>query len=173
VRSEQARGRSRPKCGRGPPPGRREEIPNQLAKCPTESPPWWLGARQQTHKECEKTTHARWDSDVSCWQDPYIQPVASRRRRLSQTSATFPVPHSSCVAERWSMAPPSILFGVKGTFRVDASNLQPQRPFGPLTCSMAGVPSGVQMFSALSEKFPHLPIGWSDRWSCIMADDER
>jgi len=157
VRSEQSCVRSRPKCGRGPcqrpPPGGRGEIPNQLTKCPTECPRNWLGARQQTHKECEKTTIARWDSDVSYWQDSYIQPDAPLSRRRSQTVAPFSASHSSCGAERWSMAPPSVLFGLTSAFRVDAGDLELQRPFGFPTCSMAGPPSGVQMFSALSDIF--------------------
>ena len=157
MRSEQSCFRSRPKCGRvpfqRPPPGGRGEIPSQLAKCPTECPRNWLGARQQTHKEFEKTTLARRDSDVSCWQDPYIQPDAPLSRRRSQTVAPLPVSHSSCGAERWSMAPPSVLFGLTSAFRVDVGDLQLQRPFGFPTCSMAGPPSGVQMFSALSDTF--------------------
>jgi len=51
------------------------------------------------------------------------------------------------------MAPPSVLFGITGAFCAHAGDLQPQRPYGFPTCSMAGPPSGVQMFSALSDTF--------------------
>jgi len=51
------------------------------------------------------------------------------------------------------MAPPSVLFGITGAFCVHAGDLQPQWPYGFPTCSMAGPPSGVQMFSALSDTF--------------------
>jgi len=82
--------------------------------------------------------------------------------------APFPVSHSSCGAERGSMAPPSVLIGMTGAFRVHTGDLQPQRPFGCPTCSMAGPPSGVQMFSALSDTFlinqPARPIAGPASW---------